>query len=101
MNQMNASIRGPALVLRRYYYIGAIISYQEMPEKSQRSCRSDDLNENDPHRLIETGTIRRCGLLEWAWSVGGSVSLGVGFEVSDVQARPSVTLSSCCLLVQM
>lgn len=26
--------------------------------------------------------------------VGGSVSLGVGFEVSDAQARPSVTLSS-------
>jgi hypothetical protein len=30
-----------------------------------------------PHRLIGSGTIRRCGL------VGGSVSLGVSFEISD------------------
>ena len=41
------------------------------------------LKENGTHRPIESGTIRRCGL------VGGSVSLGVGFEVSDNQAAPS------------
>jgi hypothetical protein len=25
---------------------------------------------------------------------------GVGFEVSDIQAQPSVSLSSCCMQVQ-
>ena len=43
--------------------------------------------ENGPHRLIGSGTVRMCGL------VGGSVSLGLGFEVSDAQGRPSVALS--------
>ena len=51
------------------------------------------LNENAT--LVWSGTIRRCDL------VGGSVSLGVGFEVSEAQARPSVTLSSCCLWIQI
>jgi hypothetical protein len=45
--------------------------------------------------LVENGTIRRCGL------VGGSVSLEVGFDISDAQAMPSVTLSFCCLPMQM
>jgi hypothetical protein len=31
--------------------------------------------------------IRRCGL------AGGSVSLGVGFEISKAQVRPSLSLS--------
>ena len=44
-----------------------------------------DFNENDLHRLIGSSTIRRCTL------IGGSV-MGVGFEVSDAQARPSVSL---------
>lgn len=39
--------------------------------------------------------LSRCGL------AGGSVSQGVGFEVSSAQARPSVTLSSDCLRTQM
>ena len=39
------------------------------------------------HRFIGSGIIRRCDL------VGGSVSLGVGFEVSNAQARPSNRLS--------
>ena len=51
------------------------------------------LNENGLHRLIGSGTVRRCGL-------GGSVSLWEGFEVSNVQAKPSVTLSSCCLQIK-
>ena len=38
---------------------------------------------------------RRCGL------VGGNVSLGVGFELSEAQARPSVTLSSVNLDVEL
>jgi hypothetical protein len=38
-------------------------------------------------------TTRRYSLL--GIRVGGTVSLGVGFEVSDTQARPSVTLVAC------
>jgi hypothetical protein len=49
-------------------------------------CVCGGLNENGSHRLIESGTISRCGL------VGGSVSLEVGFEVSNAQARHSVSL---------
>jgi hypothetical protein len=45
------------------------------------------LNENGPHWLIGTNIIRYCVL------VGGSVSQWVSFEVSDAQARPSVSLS--------
>jgi hypothetical protein len=59
-----------------------------------------DLSENGPQRSIESGTIRRCGLVgvgvalleevcEWAlWFL-------------DAQGRPSVCLSSCCMSVQM
>lgn len=46
------------------------------------------LNENVPHWLIRSGTTRGCVL------VGRSVSLVAGFEVTDVQARPRVSLSS-------
>jgi hypothetical protein len=60
------------------------------------------LNEDDPHRSIGRGTIRRCVL------VGVGVVLleevchwGVGFEVLDAQARPCVSLSSCHLWIQM
>lgn len=48
------------------------------------------LKENGPQRLIGRCTIRRCELV-------GSVSLGVDFEVSDAQAKPSVSFSSSCL----
>ena len=50
--------------------------------------RRGGLKENGPstpHKLIGSGTIRRCGL------VGRSVSLGVVFEFSDAQAQ-SVSL---------
>ena len=47
------------------------------------------LNENGSHRLIGSGSIRRCGLL------GGNMSLEVGFEVSEAYVRPTVSLSSC------
>ena len=33
--------------------------------------------------------------------VGGSVSQGVGFEVSKVHVRPSVSLFACCLWIRM
>ena len=46
----------------------------------------DGLNENGHHRLTESGTIRRCGLVE------RSVTLWMGFEVSDAHARPSESL---------
>jgi hypothetical protein len=55
-----------------------------------------------PHRLIDlnvwspdSGSIRRYGIL------GGNVVMGVGFEVSNAQAKHSVSLSSCCLWIQM
>jgi hypothetical protein len=44
------------------------------------------LNENGPYELIGSDTIRRCGI------VRGSMLLGVGFGVSNAQARSSVTL---------
>ena len=64
------------------------------------------VNENGPHRLIYgclytrewhylRGT-RRCGL------VGESVSLGVGFEVSEAHARHSQPLPPfLCLWIRM
>ena len=45
------------------------------------------LNENGPHRFRRRGAIKKGSL------VGGSISLGVGFEVSKAQARPSGSLS--------
>lgn len=53
------------------------------------------LNENGSCRLIRSVTIGWCGL------IGGSVTLGMGFEVSEAQAKPSITLSSYCLPVQV
>ena len=54
------------------------------------------LKENGARRLRGRGTIRKCGLVEV------SVSLRVGFEVSDVQAKAQCDiLSSCCLLIWM
>jgi hypothetical protein len=47
------------------------------------------LNENGPQKLEKMSvfeSIRRYGL------VGGSVLLGMGFKVSEAQARPSVSL---------
>jgi hypothetical protein len=52
-------------------------------------------NKNSLHRHLGSGTFRRFDL------VGGSVSLGVGFEMSDAQARPSRAVTSCCLQIQM
>ena len=52
-----------------------------------RNITIGDFNENGPQRLIGSGALRRCGL------VGGNVSLGVGFEVSEAQARPDGSLS--------
>lgn len=57
---------------------------------SDRGSLCGDLNENGLHRLRGSGTIRRCDI------VGGTMSLGVGWEVSKAQAWHS--LSSCCHL---
>jgi hypothetical protein len=59
-----------------------ILSFFQVSEFHLKPC--DGLNKNSPHRLIGSGTIRRCGL--------GNVSLEVGFGVSDALARPSVIL---------
>lgn len=45
-------------------------------------------NENDPHRLIRSGTNKVWPCWRSPW---------VPFEVSDAQVRPSVSLSSHCL----
>jgi hypothetical protein len=62
------------------------------------------LDRNGPFKCLQawssgSDTIRRCALVGVgvAFFAGGSVSLGVGFEVSEVQARPTVSLSFCCL----
>lgn len=60
-----------------------------------RGLECGDLSDNGLHRIIGDGTIR------WFVLVAGSVSLGMVFEVSDAQDRPGVTVSSCCLWVQM
>jgi len=44
------------------------------------------LNENGPQRPIGSGTTGWCGF------VGRNVSLGMGFEVSEAQARLIATL---------
>jgi len=53
------------------------------------------LNENDLLGSIGTGTIKRCDFVviyvKYGFD-GRNVSLGVGFEVSITQAKPSVTL---------
>jgi hypothetical protein len=45
------------------------------------------LNEHGPPMLTGSSIIRRCGL------VGGSVSLELGLEASEAQARPRVSLA--------
>ena len=59
------------------------------------------LNKNGPHRLLGTDTIRKYSL------VGVDVAFlekvhhqGVGFEVSEAQARPSASFTSFWLQVQ-
>ena len=44
-------------------------------ETANQQAACGILNENGFHKLIVSGTVRRCG------PAGGSVSLGVGFEV--------------------
>ena len=50
---------------------------------------------------IGTDTIGRYGLIEIGTVLLEKVSHGVSFEVSNVQARSTDTLSSCCLLIQI
>lgn len=55
----------------------------------EAECGSFD--KNGPHGLTASVTVRSCGL-------GRGVSLGLGFEVSEAEARPSVIPF---LLIQM
>ena len=59
------------------------------------------LNENGPHRLTRSGTIRRCVLVGVDVALLEEVSLRMGFEVSDAHSRPNVIHSSCCRYIQM
>jgi hypothetical protein len=54
-----------------------------------------NLNENNP---IRNGTIRKCGLVRVGVALLESVSLWVGFKVSEAQAKPSgsVSLPAAC-----
>lgn len=69
------------------------INYQA--GQTERKGDYGGLYENGPHGPIGSGTSWRFGLVE------GSLSLQVAFEISNAQARPSVTLSFCCLRVRM
>ena len=54
------------------------------------------------HQGVVVLRIRRYGLVRIDVTFfGGNVPLRVGFGVSKAQARPSVSLSSCCLWIQM
>jgi len=70
-------------------------SKKERERKEERKNGSHRLKYLNDCLVIRERHFRRCGF------VGGRVSLEVGFGISDAQARPSVTLSSCCLLVQV
>lgn len=59
------------------------------------------LKKNGRHRLVRSGTIRRCGLAGVVWLCWRKCHLGVGFEVSDAEARAGVSLSSCYLQIQI
>lgn len=58
-------------------------------------CSWDCLNKNASYKLRKRNTIRMYGL------GGGSVSVVAGFETSEVQAKSSIMLSSCCLQIQI
>lgn len=71
--------------------------YVGVQSKAVRCTKEDvqccgGLSENGPHRLIGNSTIRRFGLVGVVGFVGGSVSLGTGFEVSEIKPGP-VSLS--------
>jgi hypothetical protein len=53
------------------------------------------LNENSSHKLLGSGTIKRCSLVGVDMALlEVCLSLRVGFEISDTQTRPNVFLSS-------
>lgn len=86
--------------LRYYHVVTGVCVPPHVLTRSYSLTQCGDLNENVHHRLMGGGSIRKCGL------VGVKVTLltgvchwGVGFEASEAQARPGVTLSSCCLLI--
>ena len=54
----------------------------------------DSLNHNCLHNFIGSGIIRRCGFWSRCDLVGVSVLVKVGFEVSNAQARPSISISA-------
>jgi hypothetical protein len=47
-----------------------------------------EMNKNNFHKLIGSGSIGMCGLV-----CGGSMSLAMGFWVSDAQDKPSGAFS--------
>ena len=73
---------------------GPAVTFSEGEARQDNTDVSCGLNRNTAHRLMYL--IRRCAL------IGVDVALvSVGFEISNAQARPKVTFSSCCLLIRM
>lgn len=58
------------------------------------------LNESGPLRLKDLN-VWPLGIGRYSLIVGRNVLLGVAFGISKAQARPSGTLSSCCLWALM
>lgn len=54
------------------------------------------MNEDAPHSLIGSDTIKKCSIVGVGMVLEEVRHWGVGFEVSNVQASPSVSLSVAC-----
>ena len=52
------------------------------------------LKENGPNKPIENDTIKKYGLVGVRMSLLDKVVIGAGFEVSDAQAMPNMTVYS-------
>jgi hypothetical protein len=55
------------------------------------------LKENGTQRIIDSGTIKKCGLVGVSVAFLEEVCRYAGLEVSDAHARPSVSHSYYCL----
>ena len=71
-------------------------------------CGCDRLKGNGPQRIMclnvcpmESGTINRCSLVGVGMALLECVTVETDFEILYVQARPSVSISFCCLQIKM
>ena len=60
------------------------------------------MNVTGPHKLIGSGTIRRCGFLGVGVALLEEVyAVGTGFEVYYISYIPVSQFCSCCRLIKM